>query len=411
MPSSGHSIEQALKTAQLFTLSHLTAIPKMVHHRSLPISIDNLYLIRKVQPQVSLALPIERRRYPMSIQRPGNTNRTIPLRQGNTPPHPPTIQKPPKNQPKDTGDRLELSSINNYNHSYPSLPEAEQFLQETFPSAKDNLHFSVCIAGELGHVLWGSKPMAWLGNGSNTDKSWTALKTLANSGIPVRDKYILLDTEELAPNSGFIINKQNLRNMLNEYPEILDSWPELKKIPADLLMSQFETLNPVSRALLASDQTLGALLGYGPNNAFKWSRLNDRPTFGPPLDHLPDTSIPHEEMRKNKDTLTIERNHSKMQDMSFEILDQDPSPYKVNPPGFVAFDDSPETQELVTRYLEDSFLIRDHLETQRYRDPVGPNREPLRSYPDFLASLLLKNIFQFGPEPPHPNQYLYRPWH
>jgi hypothetical protein len=156
--------------------------------------------------------------------------------------------------------------------------------------------------------------------------------------------------------------------------------------------------------LLTSDQSLGALLGFGPNNASKWCRLNDRPVVAPGLDHLPDSSIPAEEMRKTKGELAQERADSRSLAISWEIVRRDPNPYSVSPPGFVAFDSSPETQEVITRHLEDSWRIRDHLAVQHRREPSNSD------YADFLMRLVLKNLFQFGPEPPHPDEYLRYSW-
>lgn len=288
-----------------------------------------------------------------------------------------------------------------------SLEDTSRFLQESFPGLDQDVYFNLFINSGLSYVLWGSKPMAWIGG--EEKPLWQALKNLAKAGVPLRDDFILLDADDLpqAKGTGFIINRRNLSMLLNDSPQLLDAWPKLKEQrTAEIITSVFETLNPVSREFLTKDETLGTLLGYGPNNASKWSRMQEGAAPARIDPDLRENTISFEEMRKSRETLKEECKSSKIHDTASEISELDTSPFKVKIPGFVAFDSSSETEELMTQYLADSFKIREYMALQRLRGPRKSNGELQTSPSDFILQLLLQNLFQLGPLPSYAGEYL-----
>lgn len=298
----------------------------------------------------------------------------------------PSVQapaKPVKNVPK------QVTSAPSMQRSESELLLTTRFLLDKLPKLGSEILANLTMNSGLSHTLWGNKPMVWIGEEDTS--LLKALQILAKSNVPLRKDFILLDASELFPGKGatFIINRCNLSNLLNDNPHLLDPWPKLKQYRSDkVIKAVFETINPVSRQLLTNNESLGTLLGYGPNNASKWSRMqkDNAPPQSEP--ELPQNSMLYEEMRKTPEELRQECTTSKIFDIADEICNSDTSKYQVYLPGFAAFDSSPETLPLITRYLEDCWLIRDHLKRQHELERLASGGNSLTSYRDFLTRLV-----------------------
>jgi hypothetical protein len=196
--------------------------------------------------------------------------------------------------------------------------------------------------GGLGHVLWGSKPCLLM-QGEAELLNWL------QDGYSLKENFLLLEdrtTEEDAW-QGLLINKYNLRKMLEQNPDVCASSSFTEgETDVNEIINLLEKEN-LTDALLEDGHFLGTILGYGPGNALNFAKLYGEDTLDHERAELDASSVAP--ARRFADELWAN---------SLAGRTQAPEERFINTPSFRAWDTN-ETNEVVNRHLNESIDMRE----------------------------------------------------